>query len=96
MNGNGRFEIIDAFSLSAEQRALLRPGEGVEDERGNVHHLPRFFFAVPSWAEAKQAKLAEHFKLAELMMVDCREAAPLFPPRSRGDGPQARHRVHEP
>jgi len=43
-----------------------------------VHHLPRFFYAVESWADAHAIRVAEHFRLAELLMVDCREADPLF------------------
>lgn len=67
-------EVVDGLKLSDEYRALLRPGEGVEDERGRTHRLPRFFYAVASWPDAHKMRLAEHFKLAELMMVDCREA----------------------
>ena len=71
-------EAIDGLTLSEEHRALLRPGELVEDENGNTHRLPRFFFAVPSWAKAHETRLAPHFQLAELMTVDCREADLLF------------------
>ena len=65
---------IDGLSLSAQHRAALRPGEAVADEHGKVHHLPRFFFEVPSWEEARSLRLATHFNLSELMMVDSREA----------------------
>lgn len=68
------FEVVDGLKLSDEHRALLRPGETVEDERGIAHRLPRFFYAVPSWADAHKARIAAHFRLSELMMVDCREA----------------------
>ncbi len=67
-------EVVDARQLSEPHRALLRPGEPVADDAGHVHYLPRFFYVVASWPEAKQTRVAEHFKLAELMMVDCREA----------------------
>ncbi|CAN5695643.1 hypothetical protein BH20VER1_BH20VER1_04030 [soil metagenome] len=67
-------EVVDGLTLSKEHRELLRPGEPVEDENGNTHHLPRFFYVVPSWKKAHEVKLAPHFKLAELMTVDCREA----------------------
>ena len=69
-----KLEVVDGLTLSAEHRALLKPGEGVDDERGHTHRLPRFYYTVASWADAKNSHLAEHFKLAELMMVDCREA----------------------
>ena len=68
------FRAIDGLKLPAEHRALLRPGESESDSHGNVHHLPRFFYQVASWQEAHEIRLAPHFKLAELMTVDCREA----------------------
>ena len=72
------FRAIDGLKLPAEQRALLRPGESESDSHGNVHYLPRFFYEVASWQEAHEIRLAPHFKLAELMTVDCREAEPLL------------------
>ena len=73
MSGIG-LEVVDGLTLSAEHRALLRPGEPIGDAGGIVHHLPRFFYAIPTWARAHETRVAEHFKLSELMMVDCREA----------------------
>jgi hypothetical protein len=65
---------IDGLNLPAEYRALLRPGEAEPDSAGNVHHLPRFFYEIGSWQDAHAIRLASHFTLAELMLVDCREA----------------------
>src|SRR2546430_2581044 len=65
---------IDGFNLPEEYRALLRPAEADTDLSGNVHHLPRFFYEIGSWEEAHEIRLAPHFTLAELMLVDCREA----------------------
>jgi hypothetical protein len=65
---------VDGLNLSAEYRALLRPGEAESDSAGNVHHLPRFFYEIGSWQDAREIRLAPHFTLAELMLVDCREA----------------------
>ena len=65
---------IDGLDLPEEYRALLRPGEAETDVQGNVHHLPRFFYEIGSWQEAHEIRLAPHFTLAELMLVDCREA----------------------
>src|SRR4051812_7498582 len=67
-------EAIDGLTLSDEYRRVLRPGEPVEGEDGIVHHLPRFFFSVPSWPEAREFRVAAHFKLSELMTVDSLEA----------------------
>src|SRR5213596_771465 len=62
------------LNLPQEYRALLRPGETETDLRGNVHRLPRFFYEIGSWQEAHEIRLAPHFTLSELMLVDCREA----------------------
>ena len=65
---------IDGLNLPQEYRALLRPGEVETDVQGNIHHLPRFFYEIGSWQEAQEIRLAPHFTLAELMLVDCHEA----------------------
>jgi hypothetical protein len=65
---------VDGLSLSTEHRAALRPGEPVTDENGELHHLPRFFFALSSWELAHSLQVATHFALSELMTVDSREA----------------------
>jgi len=65
---------IDGLTLSPEHRSALRAGEAVTDENGSIHHLPRFFFEVPSWEEARTLRVATHFTLSELIIVDSREA----------------------
>jgi hypothetical protein len=65
---------IDGLLLPEEYRALLRPGESEAGANGIVHRLPRFFYEIASWEEAHEIRLAPHFTLAELMLVDCREA----------------------
>lgn len=65
---------VDGLKLSQEHRELLRPGEPVQGADGNLHPLPRFFFEAGSWADAHEICLAAHFKLSELITVDCREA----------------------
>ena len=65
---------IDGLHLSGEYRTLLRPGEAESDSTGTVHHLPRFLYEIGSWQDAHEIRLAPHFTLAELMLVDCREA----------------------
>ena len=64
---------IDGLHLPEKYRALLRPGESEAGANGTVHCLPRFFFEIRSWEEAREIRLAPHFTLAELMLVDCRE-----------------------
>jgi hypothetical protein len=70
----GELRPIDGLNLSAEYLALLRPGEAESGSAGNVHRLPRFFYEIGSWQDAQKIRLAPHFTLAELMLVDCREA----------------------
>src|SRR5213082_2919397 len=65
---------IDGLNLPEDYRALLRPGEAETDGRGKIRHLPRFFYEIGSWQEAHELRMAPHFTLAELMLVDCREA----------------------
>ena len=65
---------IDGLRLPEEYRALLRPGESESGANGTVHRLPRFFYEIGSWEQAHEVRLAPHFTLAELMLVDCREA----------------------
>src|SRR5947207_11999659 len=69
---------VDGFDLPQEYRVLLRPGEAETDFQGNIHRLPRFFYVIRSWQEAHDVRLAPHFTLAELMLVDCREAGLLL------------------
>jgi hypothetical protein len=71
-------QVIDGHTLSQEYWALLHPGETLADAQGRQHRLPRFFYRVESWEQAKTTKLTAHFTLAELMAVDCREADLLF------------------
>ena len=65
---------IDGLRLAEEYRALLRPGESEAGPNGSVHRLPRFFYEIGSWEEAHEIRLAPHFTLAEMMLVDCRES----------------------
>jgi hypothetical protein len=69
---------IDGLHLPEEYRALLRPGESEAGANGTVHRLPRFFYEIGSWEEAHEIRLTAHFTLAELMLVDCREAGLLL------------------
>ena len=65
---------IDGLRLPEEYRELLRPDESEAGANGTVHRLPRFFYEIGSWEEAHEIRLTPHFTLAELMLVDCREA----------------------
>jgi hypothetical protein len=65
---------VDGLEMAEEYHKLLRPGESEAAADGAVHCLPRFFYEINSWEEAHEIRLAPHFTLAELMLVDCREA----------------------
>jgi hypothetical protein len=72
------FKVMDGMELPERWRGLLRPGEPVTVREGPLHSLPRYFYVVESWEQAKRAHLSPHFRLSELMMVDCREAPELL------------------
>jgi hypothetical protein len=65
---------IDGLRLGEAYRVLLQPGESETDANGTVHRLPRFFYEIGSWEEAHEIRPAPHFTLAELVLVDSREA----------------------
>lgn len=75
---NGGLAVVDGLTLPERLRALLRPGEPVTDRLGQTERLPRFFYAVESWQQAKETALTPNFVLAELLTVDCREAPELL------------------
>jgi hypothetical protein len=66
-------KIVDALAFPAVHRTLFRPDEALTDAMGATHFLPRFFYEVESWAQARHTRFTEHFSIAELMVVDCRE-----------------------
>lgn len=70
--------IVDGLTLPEDVRALLRPDELARDSRGHAHRLPRFFFEIASWPLAKETLLTPHFRLSELLVVDCRESPRLL------------------
>lgn len=73
--------LVDARTLDEEVRAALRPGEWLRDRNGHARRLPVFFYEVPSWEAATELEVVPHFRLAELLRVDVREAeaARVFP-----------------
>jgi hypothetical protein len=74
--------VVDGQALDEAYQSVLRPGELVADAAGVTRMLPRFFYEVPSWEAAMDIRLAPHFRLAEFIGVDVREAEPMrFFPR---------------
>lgn len=72
-DANG-LKVVDAHDLPDEVRSLLRPGEMVRDAAGRRHRLPRYFYEVPSYEDAKLVRLSASFRLNEFVRVDLREA----------------------
>jgi hypothetical protein len=70
--------LVDGLTLPEDVRTLLRPDELARDSRGHAHRLPRFFFEIASWQLAKETLLTPHFRLSELLVVDCRETPRLL------------------
>src|SRR5512140_404670 len=67
-------KIVDAFDLSDEVRAILRPGDMLKDRDGRRHRLPRYFYEVPSHEDATKIRLTPHFGLNEFILVDIQES----------------------
>jgi hypothetical protein len=78
MANQTELRIVPGSELPEHYRGLLRPGELVQCGEGVKRRLPRFFYEVGSWQQAKETMLTPHFALAELMMVDCLEAEGLL------------------
>jgi hypothetical protein len=69
--------MVDGLALPEPHRELLRPGELLKTRNGDLHRLPRFFYAVESSAVAVNTLLTPHFGLWEFMEVDLHEALTL-------------------
>ncbi len=78
MNTVRDLPVVDGLRLPDDLRALLRPDEAVQDRLGRTHRLPRFFYEVRSWLQAKELFLTTHVRLSELLIVDSREAPRLL------------------
>lgn len=79
MNQTARdLPVIDGLQLPEEIRVLLRPDELLADRAGRQHRLPRFFYEVRSWSQAKELFLTPHVRLSELLIVDSRETPRLL------------------
>jgi hypothetical protein len=70
-------KLVDGLRLDDEIRSALRPGELVRDRHGEARRLPRFFYEVPSWQDARDLNLTPNFSLWEFLNVDVRETEAL-------------------
>ncbi len=78
MNSARDLPVVDGLRLPPDVRALLRPDDLVADQAGRFHRLPRFFYEVRSWSQAKETLFTPHIRLSELLTVDCQEAPRLL------------------
>lgn len=69
--------LVDGHRLERRYRDVLLPGGTLRDHAGQARVLPRFFYEVTSWDEARETQLARHFTVSEFIHTDVREAAPL-------------------
>lgn len=67
--------IVDGRTLPRKLREALRPGRTLPDGTGGERKLPRYFYRVDSWTQARETMLAPNFCLYEFMHVDLHEAA---------------------
>jgi hypothetical protein len=69
--------LIDGRRLERQYRDVLQPGELLIDHNGQARLLPRYFYEIESWAQARDTNLAPHFAVSEFIHTDVREAPPL-------------------
>ena len=69
--------LMDGRQLERRYRDVLMPGGILCDHSGRARELPRYFYEVSSWDEARDTYLSRHFTVSEFIHTDVREAPPL-------------------
>ena len=69
MNTVRDLPVVDGLRLPDDLRALLRPDEPVADRSGRVHRLPRFFYEVRSWSQARELYLTSHVRVGASVYI---------------------------
>jgi len=69
--------LVDGRALEQRYRDVLEPGGALCDLAGRARVLPRFFYEVESWQQARDTHLSRHFTVSEFIHTDVREAPPL-------------------
>ena len=69
--------LMDGRQLERRYRDVLMPGGILCDHAGRARELPRYFYEVSSWDEARATYLSRHFTVSEFIHTDVREAPPL-------------------
>lgn len=66
--------LVDGRRLERRYRDVLLPGAMLCDHAGRARVLPRYFYEVTSWEQARDTYLARHFSVSEFIHTDVREA----------------------
>lgn len=69
--------LVDGRRLEQRYRDVLLPGSVLSDHQGQARMLPRYFYEVVSWEQARETFLTPNFNVAEFIHTDVREAPPL-------------------
>jgi hypothetical protein len=69
--------LVDGRRLERRYRDVLLPGGILCDRNGQARVLPRYFYEVTSWEQARDTYLTPHFSVSEFIHTDVREAPPL-------------------
>ena len=69
--------VVDGYRLEKRYRDALVPGGALCDADGRARQLPRYFYQVHSWEQARDIELSPHFCLWEFLQTDVREAPAL-------------------
>jgi hypothetical protein len=69
--------LVDGRRLERRYRDALLPGGILADRTGQARVLPRYFYEVVSWEQARETLLSQHFTVSEFIHTDVREAPPL-------------------
>jgi hypothetical protein len=69
--------LVDGRRLERRYRDVLMPGGMLCDHAGRARVLPRYFYEVTSWEQARDTHLSRHFTVSEFIHTDVREAPPL-------------------
>ena len=77
MSSTFPLRLIDGQRLEQRYRDVLLPGGTLRDHSGRARELPRWFYEVSSWEQARETHLSRHFTVSEFIHTDVREAPPL-------------------
>ena len=69
--------LIDGRRLERRFRDVLLPGGILCDHTGQARVLPRYFYEIDSWDQARDTYLSPHFAVSEFIHTDVREAPAL-------------------